>query len=723
MTRADNRLSLFCRIWILLGIYTLCKAVPTTPTTDKLTNDVWQTQVSWNGGKPPRQNDCRSTCPHIMTPSGDFACSDGNGNWDGGQGTFIPQLPPSTRAIQMIVDIEYSVYCPPGMQIPGELLVLIQGKEVGSLQLEPNDLCSCYTCMQNATLISMMELVNGWPNFNYTGSNTVLLSPSNAIFCLSKVTVYVRYEYDYASVVITNLFPNLGPSTGGTSVTVYGYNFYAGLSCIYGGGLTQPASNITQARLVCTTPPGSGCTSIGLGGHHALTAGPTLPFLYYEDPVIDSISPSSISQGSAGIVTIQGRNFIDSAYLYCRFGDVVASGTFINSSRIECPIPSSVGVVNLSISLNGQQYVNNVLFTFVDAAAADQTRDWFILAFCLLMAIILMMVLFLWSRKKQVSEPIPLATDTPPLQEYKTMEIDFNDVKLGRRIGRGSAGDVFAGLWHGSDVAVKVIPIQALSKDMASETILQEASLLKSLRHPNILQYMGACAQPNYVCIITEYMPLGSIYQLLHNEKVSFPWSRIRSVCIDAGKGLAYLHNSSPPIIHRDFKSHNLLVDRGWKVKVSDFGLSRIVDMKNTMTACGTPCWTAPEVIRRQHYSEKADIYSLGMVMWELVTRQDPFKGMEAFHVVFAVGNHGLRPEIPGSIPDVMRELITDCWQEEDHLRPTVEQVLSRLEAWHEYDNPINLRASIEPVMAHSNPINSLPHDLFISDAQPLLKF
>jgi serine/threonine protein kinase len=89
-----------------------------------------------------------------------------------------------------------------------------------------------------------------------------------------------------------------------------------------------------------------------------------------------------------------------------------------------------------------------------------------------------------------------------------------------------------------------------------------------------------------------------------------------------------------------------LLVGEHWNVKICDFGLSRLKQVGTTLTACGTPCWTAPEVLRNEHYSEKADVYSFAIVVWECLTREDPFAGMPPFHVVFVVGTQNARPEV-----------------------------------------------------------------------------
>ncbi len=122
--------------------------------------------------------------------------------------------------------------------------------------------------------------------------------------------------------------------------------------------------------------------------------------------------------------------------------------------------------------------------------------------------------------------------------------------------------------------------------------MIKEAELMMSLRHPNVLQFLGAYTQPPNICIITEFMPRGSLYKIIHDKNVVFTSILMKQICVDATKGLNYLHNLKPPIIHRDLKSHNLLVDANYKVKVADFGLStRFVDSTGTMTACGTPCW------------------------------------------------------------------------------------------------------------------------------------
>jgi len=212
--------------------------------------------------------------------------------------------------------------------------------------------------------------------------------------------------------------------------------------------------------------------------------------------------------------------------------------------------------------------------------------------------------------------------------------------------------------------------------DIGREQLLKEANLIKSFRHPNVLQFIGVCSIPPTICLVTEYMPLGSLYKQIHNPSVQFNYPLIKSICMDASRGIAYLHHIQ--CIHRDLKSHNLLVDRGWKVKVCDFGLSRMVG-ESTMTACGTPCWTAPEILKHEYYTEKADIYSLAIVFWELITRENPYEDLDPFQVVLAVGTQKMRPIIPAYCPFDFAELIRELWKEDFNIRPSADQVVEKL--------------------------------------------
>ena len=117
---------------------------------------------------------------------------------------------------------------------------------------------------------------------------------------------------------------------------------------------------------------------------------------------------------------------------------------------------------------------------------------------------------------------------------------------------------------------------------------------------------------------------------------------RIHKILLQCAQGMSYLHSFRPPIVHRDLKSHNLLVDHNWNVKVGDFGLSRLQSM-DLMTAAGTPQWTAPEVIRHDHYTTKADVYSFSIIIYELLSGKIPYVEIGPLNAAHRVAYEGLR--------------------------------------------------------------------------------
>uniref|UniRef100_A0A0R0HRQ0 Protein kinase domain-containing protein n=1 Tax=Glycine max TaxID=3847 RepID=A0A0R0HRQ0_SOYBN len=231
------------------------------------------------------------------------------------------------------------------------------------------------------------------------------------------------------------------------------------------------------------------------------------------------------------------------------------------------------------------------------------------------------------------------------------------------------------------DVAVKILKVQGFDPGRFEE-FLKEVSLMKRLRHPNIVLLMGAVIQPSKLSIVTEY--LSSLYELLHMPNVgsSLSEKRCLSMAYDVASGMNYLHQMRPPIVHRDLKSPNLLVDDSYTVKVCDFGLSRTKanTFLSSKTAAGTPEWMAPEVIRGELSNEKCDVFSFGVILWELVTLQQPWRQLNPSQVVAAVGFMGKRLEIPRHVNPQVAALIELCWATEPWRRPSFSYVMKCLQ-------------------------------------------
>ncbi|XP_068664747.1 probable serine/threonine-protein kinase SIS8 isoform X2 [Aristolochia californica] len=263
-----------------------------------------------------------------------------------------------------------------------------------------------------------------------------------------------------------------------------------------------------------------------------------------------------------------------------------------------------------------------------------------------------------------------------PLLPFEEWNIDFSELTVGTRVGIGSFGEVFRGIWNGTDVAIKIFLEQDLTAENM-EDFCNEISILSRLRHPNVILFLGACTQPPHLSMVTEYMEMGSLYYLIHmsGQKRRLTWRRKLKMLRDICRGLMCIHRMK--IVHRDLKSANCLVNRHWTVKICDFGLSRVMTdtpMRDSSSA-GTPEWMAPELIHNEPFTEKCDVFSLGVIMWELCTLNRPWEGVPAVQVVYAVANEGSRLEIPEG---PLGKLISDCWAEPEE-RPSCEEILTRL--------------------------------------------
>ncbi|XP_028805389.1 probable serine/threonine-protein kinase SIS8 [Neltuma alba] len=266
------------------------------------------------------------------------------------------------------------------------------------------------------------------------------------------------------------------------------------------------------------------------------------------------------------------------------------------------------------------------------------------------------------------------------LDDVAEYEIPWEEMVLGERIGLGSYGEVYHGEWRGTEVAVK----RFLDQDISGESLEEfksEVQIMKRLRHPNVVLFMGAVIRPPNLSIVTEFLPRGSLYRLIHRPNSQLDERRRLRMALDAARGMNYLHNCSPMIVHRDLKSPNLLVDKNWVVKVCDFGLSRMKHSTflSSRSTAGTAEWMAPEVLRNEPSNEKCDVYSFGVILWELLTLQQPWGGMNPMQVVGAVGFQHRRLDIPDNMDPAVADIIRKCWQTDPKLRPTFAEIMAAL--------------------------------------------
>ncbi|ELR19943.1 dual specificity protein kinase [Acanthamoeba castellanii str. Neff] len=266
-------------------------------------------------------------------------------------------------------------------------------------------------------------------------------------------------------------------------------------------------------------------------------------------------------------------------------------------------------------------------------------------------------------------------------------EIDDNEVKFSTKLGTGCFGTVWKGSCFQKEVAVKIPVVQNLNREQLA-AFRKEVEIMSTNHHPNIILFMGACTVPGKFKIVTELMDT-DLETLLHSDVSLSLYERMK-MAKDAALGMNWLHHSTPTIIHRDLKTANLLIEKTanlYRVKLCDFGLSEIKpkerawlqDPKNG--AKGTPLFMPPEVMMGQPFDEKSDVYSFGIVLWEILTRKEPFAHYDDYdEFTEAVCDRHERPPIPDNCPPSLRRLMEACWHPDPRKRPNFEDVNNHLD-------------------------------------------
>ncbi|XP_043281270.1 mitogen-activated protein kinase kinase kinase 7-like [Venturia canescens] len=264
-------------------------------------------------------------------------------------------------------------------------------------------------------------------------------------------------------------------------------------------------------------------------------------------------------------------------------------------------------------------------------------------------------------------------TSLGQLTQQFVEEIDYDEIETEEVVGKGSFGVVWKGRWRGRYVAIKHIDTEGERRAFAVEV-----RQLSRVAHPNIVRLYGACTR-NPVCLVMEYAEGGSLYNVLHCEpQPRYTAAHAISWALQCANGVAYLHNMKPkPLIHRDLKPPNLLLVFGGRtLKICDFGTA--CDLNTYMTNNkGSAAWMAPEVFEGSRYTEKCDVFSWGVILWEILSRRKPFDdiGGSAYRIMWAV-HIGQRPPLLEGCPRPIEQLIVQCWRKIPEERPSMNEVV-----------------------------------------------
>lgn len=264
------------------------------------------------------------------------------------------------------------------------------------------------------------------------------------------------------------------------------------------------------------------------------------------------------------------------------------------------------------------------------------------------------------------------------MELFRPVEVKTTDFKFLSSIGSGGNGDVFQALHIQTGVvcAVKQLKSQTLSKS-EEHAFYREAKVMVKCQNFFLIPLWGISLESPYI-IAMKHIKKGSLRAaILHQEgaPILTPTNKtIIAFCI--ASGMQYLHDRK--IIHRDLKTLNVLLDGKLYPHICDFGLSRVKsDEAQLMTQnIGTPAWMAPEVYTESNYTNKVDVYSYGILLWELLTDQKAFKNYTPVQHLSAVVKGHERPKIPSRCPDKLKNLINQCWHHDPNIRPTFNEVM-----------------------------------------------
>ncbi|KYO18877.1 tyrosine-protein kinase FRK [Alligator mississippiensis] len=286
--------------------------------------------------------------------------------------------------------------------------------------------------------------------------------------------------------------------------------------------------------------------------------------------------------------------------------------------------------------------------------------------------------------KKEIPTPFDLS--------YKTVdhwEIDRKSLKLLKKLGSGQFGEVWEGLWnHNTPVAIKTLK----PGSMDPQDFLREAQIMKNLRHPKLIQLYAVCTLEDPIYIITELMRHGSLLEYLQKDagsQIHLPQQT--DMAAQVASGMAYLESQN--YIHRDLAARNVLVGEHNVYKVADFGLARVFKVGNeniyeAKHETKLPVkWTAPEAIRSSKFTIKSDVWSFGILLFEIMTYgKMPYPGLMGYQVVQKL-DEGYRLPKPNNCPQQLYNIMQKCWNAEPKERPTFETLHWQLEDYIELDS------------------------------------
>mmetsp|Transcript_19403 Transcript_19403/g.45122 ORF Transcript_19403/g.45122 Transcript_19403/m.45122 type:complete len:630 (+) Transcript_19403:61-1950(+) len=270
------------------------------------------------------------------------------------------------------------------------------------------------------------------------------------------------------------------------------------------------------------------------------------------------------------------------------------------------------------------------------------------------------------------------------LQLDPAEQITYDELEFLEHLGSGEFGQVCRGKYRGKEVAIKQLFWDNTSTgEVVLKDLAREIESFRHLRHKRLVQFIGACLEIPHPCLITEYMPGGSLHHLLHVRRLRLPLLHGTNMCLQLTDGVKYLHSQTPRIVHRDLKSQNVVLDLQLNLKLCDFGLTE--PMEDTAVAKqnngGSPRYMAPELFDSlAKITEKVDIWAMGCIFIEVFSRTLPYEGINTLsELTRELMVHKRPPQWPGPLPQALEIVIRSCHNFDHRLRPSARRIFEEL--------------------------------------------
>ena len=295
------------------------------------------------------------------------------------------------------------------------------------------------------------------------------------------------------------------------------------------------------------------------------------------------------------------------------------------------------------------------------------------------------------SSKSQLSEAKAVDWDLTKrtiVAELDELFVPFSDIELTRPIGKGATSDVYVGSFNFCSVAIKRVKLSSLGAKQISN-IVNEASCLKKIKHPNVIALYGlSIDQSQNLYIITELCEQLSMKSFFKKFKEKIPPAVKVKLMMDIAKSLFHIHGERLAIIHRDIKPENIFLTTELKAKLGDFGIAKVNDgaegtvvEKDKLDTIATLHYMAPECMLRGQYTAASDIYSFGVLCWELLHEKEPFEGLNEFNLISSVVNSKGMLEFDRSVvPEEVAVVLRACLSINPEDRPSAKTLCTKID-------------------------------------------